>query len=240
MEQRSIFERTRTRAWLAAGTLALAGIQAMAHEQPPAYDRISLSVDAGEEVENDVLVIVLFTEEQETSQTKAAAHVNKAMTWALARAARAEGVRAQTLGYRTNPVYRGQSLTGWRVRQALRLEGRDFDRVSELVGELQDRLAIESVSYSISPDARAAAEERLIARALERFQTRATGIAGGLGRSDYRVVQLDVNTQLAGPPPRLARAAMMATEAVSSGPPALEGGVQRVTVVVSGTIELQL
>jgi predicted secreted protein len=220
--------------------VALSATAASAHEEALTYDRIDLRVSAEEAVDNDTLVVSLYAERQEARQRDAADAVNEAVRWGLEQAKSIGAVRAQTLGYRSNPVYRNQSLSGWRVRQSLRLESTDADALSTLVGELQARLAIELVEYDVSPAARTESEERLIARALDAFQARARLVAERLGRSEYRIVRLDVGTQGRPPGPVPVRMAVMAAEAAPAAAPALKGGEQELRVTVTGTIELQL
>jgi len=226
----------------AACTLALlaAATLASAHEQAPTYDRVDLGVTAERQVENDTLVITLYAEHQAERQRDAAEQVNAAIAWAIERAAGVPAIEARTLGYRSNPVYRNQALSGWRVRQSLRLESADADVLSTLAGDLQERLAIESILYDVSPDARREAEEALIATAISRFRARANEIAGHFERSGFRIVRVDISTEGGRPPgPAPMRMAAMA-DAGAGAAPAIEAGTRRLAVQVSGTIELAL
>jgi predicted secreted protein len=146
-------------------------------------------------------------------------------------------VKVQTTQYNTSPVYTKNVVTAWRARQAIRLESTDSDAISELIGELQERLSIGSIDYTVSKAARDAIENTLTAEALAQFKQRAELIARELGRKSYRIVQLHVSTQ-GGQPQPIAYAArgMVAMEAAVA--PAIEAGVQTVTVHVSGTIEI--
>lgn len=212
----------------------------LAHEPALTYDRVRISTDATGEVDNDVLRAVLFVEQQGESQAEVADAVNRAMTWALEQARPVGAVSAQTLGYRTSPIYRQQTLTGWRARQSVRLESNDAAALGELVGVLQERLGIESIGYDLDPGTRRDAEQSLIATALAAFRERAALVARELGRHDYRIVSLDISTS-GGPPPGMPGARMAtAAEGRAMAPPAIESGHQRVQVTVSGEIELRL
>lgn len=200
------------------------------------YDRVNLSATASDEVDNDTLVAQLYAQQEGKQAARAAEQVNRDVTWAVDKAKRESGIKVQTEGYRTNPVYRQQLLTGWQVRQSLRLESRDSARLSQLVGQLQERLAVSGISYAVSPERRQEAEAALISVAIERFKERARQIAAELERPGYRLVQMDVNTSGQGvvPPPMRSMAMEMAVAA-----PTLEAGTQKMKVTVSGTIELQ-
>lgn len=218
--------------------LAATATFAFAGENSATYDRVELSFTASDEVANDILVAIMFYQRDGESPARLAEDVNRTLQWAVESALKTPEVEVQTLQYHSNPVYRNQKLQGWRVRQALRLESKNAKRLSELVGELQDKLSVQSVDYLLSAAARLVVEERLIAEALAGFRKRAALVTRELGRRDFRIVNLRVDTRRNGPQPLpMARSAMLATE---QAPPALEAGVQTVQVDVHGTVELKL
>lgn len=207
-------------------------------ENDMVYDRVNFSVTASDQVENDLLVAILYTEKQGTNASALAAEVNETVHWALAQVKDNTAIKFQTMDYRTNPVYRKQTLSGWEVRQSLRLESAEATVLSELLGALQERLAIQSIDYQLSPKQRRLAEDRLINEALAAFEQRAQQITQQLKRPGYRLVKLQIRTDEHSRPPVLRAMAMEARSA--STPPAFVPGEQRLTVEVAGTIELQL
>lgn len=209
----------------------------MAEEAPLTYDRVNLSANASAEVDNDTLVAVLYAQRESRVATEAAEQVNRDVGWAVQLAKKESAIKVQTLDYRTNPVYRKQILTGWQVRQSLRLESRDSARLSQLVGTLQERLAVSNIFYTVSRERRQEAEEALISEAIERFQARARQISTELMRPGYRLVQMNVNT--GGMPVTARPRVAMAMESMAAPPPTLEAGTQELQVSVSGTIELR-
>ncbi len=213
---------------------------AMAHEIPQNYDRINFRVSAIEEVENDTLVVVMYSERSGQKPSTIADEVNRNIGWAVDLVKKDRAIKLQTLDYRQNPVYKNQSISGWKVRQSIRLESTEIASLSALVGELQGRLSVASLRYAVSIARRGEVEARLIAEALNRFKSRGAQIANELGRSNYRIVKLDVVTSGQTLAPVRMRA--VATMAESSGvtAPTLEPGVQTVSVHVSGTIELEV
>ncbi len=223
---------------LLAGTVLCATVVS-AVEEPLTYDRIELSVSAETDVENDTLIAVLYAQRQGPDAAALAGEVNREVSQAVAAAKEVPGIRVQTLGYQTNPVYEKQRLSGWRVQQSIRLESRDAARISALIGDLQARLAVQSIGYSVSPEVRRQEEDRLISEAITRFEQRAELVARQLGRAGYRLVRLAVETSEVAPPPQPFRA--MAMEAsLAASPPVLEAGTQKVEVRVRGSVELQL
>lgn len=219
----------------------LLGAAGAADDAPLTYDRITLSVSAERQVANDTIVAELYSEREDEQVSAAASEVNRNIAWALELAADAAQVSVQTTGYHSQPIYREQTAIGWRVRQSIRLQSRDTTRLSELIGVLQERLAIATIAYTISPDLRAEAEDSLIAQALGSFDARARLITKELARPGYRVVNMDVVTSRTPMRPRPGQRMALSMEAAGgASPPALESGTQRVGVQVNGTIELKL
>ena len=213
---------------------------ASAHETPPSYDRINFRVSATKEVENDTLVAVMYSERTSQQPSVMADEVNRTIAWAVDLAKKESTVNVQTLNYRQEPLYQNQTISGWRVRQSIRLESSDVTALSTLVGELQKRLSVASLHYVISPERRGEVENVLIAEALARFRHRGKLISAELERPDYRIVNLDIVTSGVAPTRMRMGAAVAMAQSSSVAPPTLEPGVQSVTVQVSGTIELKV
>lgn len=207
-------------------------------QQPPTYDRVDLSASAEREVGNDLLVAVVFAEVEDNDQADAANAVNESIQWAAERARRVAGLELQTQQYTTRPVYAPNSrrITGWIARQSLRLESQDPEVLSELLGELQARVAIQSLGAELSRSARDSAEEALIAEAIAAFKRRAELVAAELGHQGYRLVHLNVGTS--GFFPNRNNVRELSFASADAAPPAIEAGGQSVTVTVNGTIEL--
>lgn len=213
---------------------------ALAHDAAPTYDRINFRVSATEEVENDTLVAIMYYERSGQQPTAMADDVNRTVGQAVDTAKKHGAIKVQTLNYRQEPLYKNRTVVGWKVRQSIRLESTDVTALSSLIGELQKRLSVASLSYTVSPEVRSRVEDTLIARALARFADRGKLIAAELGRPDYRIVNLDVGTSGATPGPVRMRAVAAMAESSSVAAPTLEAGVVMVSVQVSGTIELEV
>jgi len=218
--------------------LALGALPALAHEPELRYNRASFSVSATEDVANDTLVAVLTVQRDGSSARQLATEVNQVMAWALAKAKEAPSIKVQTLDYQTSPIYQKNVVTGWRVSQSLRLEGRETAAVSDLVGVLQERLNLQQVGYEVSRERRKEVEDRLIGEAIAAFQARAKQVAADLQRRTFRLVQMDVSSGPAPMPVYRQRAMPMAMAEVAAAPPAIEAGTQTITIGVTGEIEL--
>ena len=212
---------------------------ALSSEEQVAYDRINLSANASTRVDNDILVAVLYVQKEGDDLPALSGEVNKIISQAVEQSKKVPNIIVQTMSYYSSPVNKKIRMVGWNVRQSIRLESRDTARLTRLIGELQNKLAIESVSYNVSPESRRKVEERLISEAISAFNQRANLITKDLGRTKYRLVNMNVNT--AGEPIRPMRmrsAPMMAEAAIKA--PTFEAGQQTIQVNIQGTIELQV
>jgi len=211
---------------------------ALLADQPLTYERINLAVSAGREVDNDTLVGILFAQAEGNDPGRLASEINQSIGKAVELAKSKSGIRVQTLDYNTSPLYRSQTLTGWRVRQSIRLESRDAALLSELIGELQSTLAVGSISYTISPERLKDNEEELITEVIAAFNARAELVVKEMGRKEYRLVQMNLNTPGNIPEPRpMVGVAMTMRE--QAPPPTLEAGSRHIEVNINATIELK-
>lgn len=224
---------------LAAALLALSA-PGQAQIPEPRYDQIDLSATAEREVANDLLTAIVFAEVEDNDQSDAADQVNQDISWAADRARRADGITVETGQYRTRPVYANNDrrITGWVARQTLTLESSDAEALSELLGTLQQRVAIQSVNYGLSKPARDAAEEALISEALEQFNRRADLIANELGRDGFRIVRISVGNNIAFRNQVFAAQAQRDRAFEELAAPEIDAGSQTVSVSINGTVEL--
>jgi len=215
------------------------GQKAIAGEEQLSYDRINLSASASTNVENDTLIAVLYYQKEGSDLSEISNEVNKVIGSAIEQSKKTTNVIVQTLGYHSSPVYQKERLAGWRVRQSIRLESKDITRLSKLTGNLQSKLAIDYIGYEVSPESRSKVEEQLISEAIAAFNKRAKLITKDLGRTKYRLVEMNVNTTGAPIRPMHVRSTPMMAEAAVA-PPAIEAGQQKIQVNVQGKIELQV
>lgn len=201
------------------------------------YNRISLSENATTDVDNDILTAVLFVQRTGKNTQKLSQEVNGIMTWALNTAKHVQQVKVQTLQYQTNPNYRKGVLLGWKVKQSLKLESKNMEAMNQLIGQLQKDLAIEDMSYIVSKEKRHKIEATLIQEAIKRFTQRAQLIANSMGKSNFKLVDMSVNTnEYQSPMPMMMRGKM--SFAADMNAPAVKAGTQQMTVSINGVVEL--
>ncbi len=220
-------------------TCLLLAYSLSAEEQPPRYDQINLSAEASTEADNDTLIAHLSAQREGSDPVALSNSVNQLINQAVSQVKQQPQIKLQTLGYQTSPIYQQQRLSGWRVKQSLRLESRDSDILSQMLSRLQEHLALESIGYAVSDELRKTVEESLIKQALEAFQQRARLITEQMGRKSYRLVEMSIHSSDQPLQPQRMRASMMAMES-SIAAPSLEAGTQILRVEINGRIELQL
>ena len=217
--------------------LILSPVALQADDDSQQYDRINLTASASQEVKNDLLSATLYAQQEGQRPTMLAERVNLSIKEAVEQAKQQAGIKVSTLGYMTTPIYRKQKIDGWRVRQSIRLQSQNATALSQLIGQLQKGLAVQSINYMLSPQAREMVENNLMAEAIAAFQKRAVLIAKQFGRSDYRLVEISINTP-GGIQPRMMHKRLEMASMSDMAAPAIEAGSQRITLTVSGTIEL--
>ena len=225
------------RSILVALLLAPLLVAAQQPAEPPLFNLVTLNAQAEREVPNDLLTAVLAAEQEGADPAQLADAVNRTMQRALAVTQAYRNVRARSGNYQSYPVHEKGRIVRWRVRQELRLESSDLAATSELIGKLQASLVVTGMHLSVSAEARRQAENALISEALAAFDDRARVVRDAMKSKGHRVKELQIS---GGDQPRqmvALGARAMASESVAA--PALEPGTTRITMSVTGTIQLQ-
>jgi predicted secreted protein len=203
------------------------------------YNQVRLQSQQTEAVSNDTMHVTMNSYAEMQDPAKLAAKINSDMEWALQQAKQVQGVKISSGSYQTWPITRKEVTTGWRGQQDLVMESADTETLSRLVGELQGRLQIKSMNFTVSDEKRAGVENRLIGAALDAFKQRAGIIGDNLKASGFRIVEINVNSSTQRPP-MLRQAMMSSMSKEASNAVAVESGESDVSVTVNGTIELQI
>jgi predicted secreted protein len=220
-----------------AGCFLLVAVSSAAAE-PPRYNTVDLQAEAQQVVQNDLLIATLYVELNDANPSALANAINKSINEALRIAKDYKGVRVSSGNTQTYPVYaKGNVLQGWRGRAEIRIESKDFEAASTLIGKLQAGMQLGSMNFSVSPEKRRATENELIAEAIGAFKARAEIVKAALAGHGYKLEHLTLTTGYNAPQPRFA-VAVSARSAPEMIAPNLEAGVSLVTVTASGAIEV--
>lgn len=201
---------------------------------------VEFSAEASKPAPNDLAVANLYAEDNGPSPAAVAAQVNRRIAAALEKAKAQADVKAQSAGVSTWPIY-GKEGTGqiesWRMRAEIRLESRNIAAMSDLIGALQQDLALSQVSMQPAPETRRKAIDEATVEAIRAFEARARLVAGSLGR-EFRIRHLSIGDSGGYQPPFYPRMQASAMKSADAVPAALEGGESQVSVNISGRIEL--
>jgi predicted secreted protein len=208
----------------------------MERSQQPA-GVLSLSTQAVTEVPTDVVRMTLATEQEGAEPGAISSALSAKTQQVLNQAKRNSAIQAESGGFIINPsTDRNGRISTWRGRSEIILQSRDFAAVSKLAGELSSQMQVQSINFSLSREAREAAEGKLTEQAVAAFREKAKNTTQLFGYSGYSI--REVNVSEAGsitPMPRMfAKAAM----AMDSSPIPVEGGKAQVSVSVSGSVQM--
>ncbi|WP_053145570.1 SIMPL domain-containing protein [Pseudomonas sp. P97.38] len=205
------------------------------------YNQISLRAEASQEVARDLMIVTLYTEEQNTDPAKLAAAVSTTLNKAIGQAKQVKEITLRQGSRNSYPIYdnKGGKITGWRERAELRLESADFAALSKLTGELLTDMKMGGMDFAISTATRQSSEDALLKDAVNAFKARAQLATEALGGKGYKIVSLNLNSN--GYPQPYLRAPMMmkgASMDAESVTPEVEAGTSQVSMTADGAIEV--
>ncbi|MEJ2479355.1 MAG: SIMPL domain-containing protein [Acidihalobacter sp.] len=163
-----------------------------------------------------------------------ASRLNQRMNSALKLIETTPGVKAQTRGLRSNPVYEKGKQTGWRLVGQIEAVG-EAKIFPQLAGKLQAAgLSVESVQAEPAESALSAAREQQTKAAIRNLKRRAQVVSQALGCSAWSFAEVNLNDQDSHPPVGVLRMA-----AAKAEPAALAPGATTVTVRASAKMRCE-
>lgn len=206
---------------------------------PPA-GVLSLTAEQSAEVPEDVVRITLFYEQEGQDAASLTKVLNARAEEALRQARGDSKVTVQTGAFTIYPsTDRDGKISAWRGRTEIVLESRDFGAASRLAGQLSNTMQIGDVAFSLSPQARREAENKLTSRAIASFRDQAQAAAQAFGYSGYTVRDVRINRGgVIAPRPMMMRMAAPAAADARAASLPIEGGKSTVTIDVSGSVQM--
>ncbi len=220
--------------------LGLSPVYAGQQEKPvTSWPLVHLQAEARSEIANDLMIVRFESVERGKDTAELANIVNSRMKKAVELARQVEGIQIKTTSYRTSQWWEKGKQKGWIISQELELKGTKIKALSQLAGKLQAFLHIRGMWFEPSRDEIDKMEDKLIAKALEKFKQRAAIAAKQLGYRSWWLKDVSISTSGRFPTPvPVYRAKVMAGAAESVAAPEVSPGTNQVKVSVSGTIEL--
>lgn len=201
------------------------------------YNIFHLNANAQREIPNDLMQVTLSVQHQDLSANKASNKVNKDMKWALQLLQNHKGIKFQTANYSTNPIYKKSRIDAWSARQNLQLSSEDFDKLSDIIGRLQERLSVNQMNFTAKPSTRDRVQNELISEALKAYKNKAKIVQQSMSASAYDIIEISINPSHQQPVYR--ERMMMSMAKAESAPVAVQSGNSNVSVTVSGRIQLK-
>jgi predicted secreted protein len=161
------------------------------------------------------------------------------MNWALQQVRAAPDVDARSGDYQTYPLYDKNRLHHWRGTQTLILRSKNIETLNVLAGSLQQRLQIQGMRFTASPEQQRANEAQLLDQAMADFKERAVRIQNALGAKGYRIVSLNVEDTGSPRPFPMERLSMAGAQSEGAVPVAAEPGTSRRQLAIRAAIQLQ-
>jgi predicted secreted protein len=225
---------------LAASVALMAqGAYAQSAEAQPS-GVLSLSAQASAEVPQDVVNITLFYEQETQDASTLTNTLNQRADAALREAKGVDNVTARSGSFTVYPsTDRDGKISAWRGRTEVVLESKDFAAASKLASKMSNSMQVGNVTFSLSPEAERAAEQKLSSQAIASFRSEAQASAQAFGYSNYSIREVNVGHNGSSPWPVMMMAARNSmADAKMSAPMALEAGTSTVTVNVSGSVQM--
>lgn len=222
--------------------LAAAPVPAQVTASAPEANQLRLSVNASSEIVNDLLIITFAAQREAADAAAVQAQLMQALQPALAEARKAAQpgqLQVSTGNFSVQPRYgpKGETLR-WQGVAEMRVEGRDFDAITRLVGRVQT-MSVAQVGYGLSREAREKEQAELAQRAIARFRSQAETYAKAFGFGSYSLRAVEVNHGDNIPPGPRFRAAS-ADMAVAAAPPLpVEAGKTTLSTSVSGSVQMK-
>ncbi len=236
--------------------------QASAQVLAPPQNVVSLAAEASTEVVQDTLSITLGVSREGSDAAALQSQLRQVLDVALAESRKAHKpgqLESRTGAFSLLPRYNnkpgaGNAISGWQGRAELILEGRDIAAISQLAGRLANLgaagggaaaavgangMVVARALFSLSREAREAAEAEVARQAIGRFKARAETYAKQFGFGSYSLREVNVGAgEVAAPGGqamfRSARAMAVPTDEAQP----VEAGRASVSVTVSGSVQL--
>lgn len=213
-------------------------------QEAQAINVVNLSASGFLEVAQDWLTVRLSTsregDDAASVQTQLRIALDSAMALARTAVAPNQQLQARSGAFGVYPRYdKNGKISGWQGNAELVLEGRDFARISNTAGKIQT-LTIADMHFSLSRETQQKLETDVQALAIDRFKRRAKEVAKGFGFSDFQLREIGISSADEGGNTPM-RAMAMEAKSFGSGSKgvAVEPGISRVSVNVSGTVGLK-
>lgn len=203
---------------------------------------VSFNTEVETEIDRDLLQVHLFYQVEGKNLSDLNKTISERLNKAVAIAKAQSAVKIKGNARNTSVRYDAQGKkNGWIARAELVLESQDFQALSQVIATLDDVMAVEDLSASVSAEKLMRVENELTQAVIEKFKKKAALIQDSLKMKDYRILDLDISSVNEQAPirayaaPRATKMAMLSAESTDQA--FLENGKERVRVRANARIE---
>lgn len=201
------------------------------------FNQVDLQTNASQQVDNDQLVAVLLVQETGNNPATLANKVNMKMAQVIDKANKYKAIEHQTINYNSRPIYKNGTIKSWQVSQNIKLQSKDFEQLGKLVSKVNTLSTVQSMNFTVSDETVEQMQQVLTDRAIQKFRNKASRIAQQFDKKGYHLVRVNIGNNYVQPPQRHMMRSAMAAESMDVAP-ALSAGTNKISVSISGTIEL--
>lgn len=201
------------------------------------FNQVDLQTNASQQVDNDQLVAVLLVQETGNNPATLANKVNMKMAEVIDKANKYKAIEHQTINYNSRPIYKNGTIKSWQVSQNIKLQSKDFEQLGKLVSKVNTLSTVQSMNFTVSDDTVEQMQQILTDRAIQKFRNKASRVAQQFDKKGYHLVRVNIGNNYVQPPQRHMMRSAMAAESMDVAP-ALSAGTNKISVNISGTIEL--
>ncbi|MDQ7011203.1 MAG: SIMPL domain-containing protein [Mariprofundaceae bacterium] len=209
----------------------------------PKGTRISLSAVAETALPNDEVVVHFRVQAEGNKPAPLREEVNAISEKIKQRLEKESEVKLTTTSRRLEPLWEYNKLArkreriGWRMLQTGRIASTRPESVSDWLEDIEKAGArLSGLQFRISAATLHDAQDALRLQAIRSFRSQARGVARGLDAKSFRIIRLQTSGQQPVYPVRRDMAGVAMMESKSA--PALSAGESKLSVTVSGEIEV--
>ena len=192
--------------------------------QKNSESRISFSAQVEKEVNFDLMRVTLYLQESGNTLKDLNKSINEKVNAAVEKIKKNNAIEIKDNSRNTYTEYdKKGKQKGWTERAELVLESRDFEALAQVISDINDNFAIESMSPQLSSEARAKVEDEMIQSVMAKFNHKAKLLQQSVNAKGYLLENLSLQTpesveEQYYPQPRMYAAKAVALSAESAEP----------------------
>lgn len=198
------------------------------------------STEVQRTVEKDLMQVTIFSRQTGSSLPTLKHKVSKDLNKVIEVAKQAGNIEIQADGI-SNYVNYGEKnkVSGWVADGRIYLKSKDFDAMSKVLESLGENIAVENISFSVSPEKMASLEDEMTLEIIKQFQHKASVIQQGLASKNFKINNIDIDTLNGETSFYETRSlAMVKTLSNQTQEMPLEAGKATISVHASGEVEI--